>query len=174
MQLKCEVRGSGGHERSVWQQAIVHACTAHGECTCCDTSMACAVIAREDIMRDPMIVAAESTQCRGEQFSAMIVAVSDYSAVASACECTYNEALAFNDRTGLLQIPRRVIADPFICRDLCRGCLNGAGSFCRCELQCAQQRWIALDRNRRDWHQGLRSKFNSFAFRHGGSCQAAS
>ena len=60
--------------------------------------------AREDITRDPMIVAAESTQCRGEQFSAMIVAVSDYSAVASACECTYNEALAFNDRTGLLQI----------------------------------------------------------------------
>ena len=66
--------------------------------------MACAMIAREDITRDPMIVAAESTQCRGEQFSAMIVAVSDYSAVASACECTYNEALAFNDRTGLLQI----------------------------------------------------------------------
>ena len=28
-----EVRGSGGHERSVWQQAIDHACTAHGECT---------------------------------------------------------------------------------------------------------------------------------------------
>ena len=50
------MRGLGGHERSAWQQAIFHACTAHGECTCCDSFMACAMIAREDITRDPMIV----------------------------------------------------------------------------------------------------------------------
>ena len=88
------------HERSAWQQAIVHACTAHGECTCRDTFMACAMIAREDITRDPMIVDRVPT----EQCIAMLVAISDYSAVAPACECTYNEVLAVNDRAGLLQI----------------------------------------------------------------------
>ena len=58
------------------------------------------MIAREDITRDPMIVDRVPT----EQCIAMLVAISDYSAVAPACECTYNEVLAVNDRAGLLQI----------------------------------------------------------------------
>ena len=58
------------------------------------------MIAREDITRDPMIVDRVPT----EQCIAMLVAISDYSAVAPACECTYNEMLAVNDRAGLLQI----------------------------------------------------------------------